>query len=326
MIIQIMIIVIMVIRNTQLWGEQRADSEALRQPGSPLSDNAKVIIIMIIIMIIMITIMIVSIITFITDTKKQRRCIWRQSRSRSPCWASRTMRWPFHIKHQPHHALLYIESKLVFTLNIFSSSSPGCSLRRPPCLSLQLWHGTVWQGKLVSLHGHGHGHSHEQYDKVKLVSLFIISFSYWWQGIKLVSLYFVYHFIFLKKICQSLSLSGGATLPAFDQDWPPAVWSFLLWARVRLQRLDTGEIYYGDHKVVVLLIRGFPNKFPPKFPKWKVDSPQVYQMTTNFEKFVEFNDVLQDWKRLRDERDAEQVFFFWSSHLFLPHKSHRQWL
>ena len=33
-------------------------------------------------------------------------------------------------------------------------------------------------------------------------------------------------------------------------------------------------------------------------------------MTTNFEKFVEFNDVLQDWKRLRDERDAEQVCLF----------------
>ena len=75
MIIQIMIIVIMVIPNTQLWGEQRADSEALRQPGSPLSDNAKVIIIMIMIINIILTIIIVSIITFITDTKKQRRCI-----------------------------------------------------------------------------------------------------------------------------------------------------------------------------------------------------------------------------------------------------------
>ena len=43
-------------------------------------------------------------------------------------------------------------------------------------------------------------------------------------------------------------------------------------------------------------------------------------MTTNFEKFVEFNDVLQDWKRLRDERDAEQVCLFWSrsSHLLSP--------
>ena len=30
-------------------------------------------------------------------------------------------------------------------------------------------------------------------------------------------------------------------------------------------------------------------------------------MTTNFEKFVEFNGVLQDWKVLRDEKDAEQV-------------------
>ena len=38
-------------------------------------------------------------------------------------------------------------------------------------------------------------------------------------------------------------------------------------------------------------------------------------MTTNFEKFVEFNDVLQDWKRLRDERDAEQVCFFEADHL-----------
>ena len=34
---------------------------------------------------------------------------------------------------------------------------------------------------------------------------------------------------------------------------------------------------------------------------------QVYQMTTNFEKFVEFNGVLQEWKVLRDEKDAEQV-------------------
>jgi hypothetical protein len=33
---------------------------------------------------------------------------------------------------------------------------------------------------------------------------------------------------------------------------------------------------------------------------------QVYQMTTNFEKFVEFNGVLQEWKILRDEKDAEQ--------------------
>jgi len=33
---------------------------------------------------------------------------------------------------------------------------------------------------------------------------------------------------------------------------------------------------------------------------------QVYQMTTNFEKFVEFNTVLQDWKLKRDEKDAEQ--------------------
>ena len=57
MIIQIMIIVIMVILNTQLWGEQRADSEALRQPGSPLSDNAKVIMIMIMIIINIINIM-----------------------------------------------------------------------------------------------------------------------------------------------------------------------------------------------------------------------------------------------------------------------------
>ena len=47
MIIQIMIIAIMVIRNTQLWGEQCADSEALRQPWAPLSDNAKVIMIII---------------------------------------------------------------------------------------------------------------------------------------------------------------------------------------------------------------------------------------------------------------------------------------
>ena len=30
-------------------------------------------------------------------------------------------------------------------------------------------------------------------------------------------------------------------------------------------------------------------------------------MTTNFEKFVEFNGVLQDWKTKRDEKDAEQV-------------------
>ena len=30
-------------------------------------------------------------------------------------------------------------------------------------------------------------------------------------------------------------------------------------------------------------------------------------MTTNFEKFVEFNGVLQEWKVLRDEKDAEQV-------------------
>ena len=30
-------------------------------------------------------------------------------------------------------------------------------------------------------------------------------------------------------------------------------------------------------------------------------------MTTNFEKFVEFNGVLQEWKRFRDEKDAEQV-------------------
>ena len=34
---------------------------------------------------------------------------------------------------------------------------------------------------------------------------------------------------------------------------------------------------------------------------------QVYQMTTNFERFVEFNGVLQEWKVLRDEKDAEQV-------------------
>jgi len=33
---------------------------------------------------------------------------------------------------------------------------------------------------------------------------------------------------------------------------------------------------------------------------------QVYQMTTNFERFVEFNGVLQEWKVLRDEKDAEQ--------------------
>ena len=30
-------------------------------------------------------------------------------------------------------------------------------------------------------------------------------------------------------------------------------------------------------------------------------------MTTNFERFVEFNGVLQEWKVLRDEKDAEQV-------------------
>jgi len=33
---------------------------------------------------------------------------------------------------------------------------------------------------------------------------------------------------------------------------------------------------------------------------------QVYQMTTNFEKFIEFTGVLQDWKILRDLKDAEQ--------------------
>jgi len=33
---------------------------------------------------------------------------------------------------------------------------------------------------------------------------------------------------------------------------------------------------------------------------------QVYQMTTNFEKFIEFTGVLQEWKVLRDEKDAEQ--------------------
>ena len=69
--------------------------------------------------------------------------------------------------------------------------------------------------------------------------------------------------------CQSLSLSGGATLPAFDQDWPAAVWSFLLGARVRLQRLDTGEIYYGDHKVVVWSFL---------FEVAQINSPQVSQL------------------------------------------------
>lgn len=33
---------------------------------------------------------------------------------------------------------------------------------------------------------------------------------------------------------------------------------------------------------------------------------QVYQMTTNFDKFIEFSGVLQEWKVLRDEKDAEQ--------------------
>ena len=45
---------------------------------------------------------------------------------------------------------------------------------------------------------------------------------------------------------------------------------------------------------------------------------QVYQMTTNFERFVEFNGVLQEWKVLRDEKDAEQVLQVQSLFLELP--------
>lgn len=33
---------------------------------------------------------------------------------------------------------------------------------------------------------------------------------------------------------------------------------------------------------------------------------QVYQLTQNFEKFIEFSGVLNEWKVLRDEKDAEQ--------------------
>ena len=41
-------------------------------------------------------------------------------------------------------------------------------------------------------------------------------------------------------------------------------------------------------------------------------------MTTNFERFVEFNGVLQEWKVLRDEKDAEQVLQVQSLFLELP--------
>ena len=64
-----------------------------------------------------------------------------------------------------------------------------------------------------------------------------------------------------------MSLSGGATLPALDQDWPAAVWSFLLWARVRLQRLDTGEIYYGEEWIMVMIIKSLFGPSYLRFPK-----------------------------------------------------------
>ena len=51
-----------------------------------------VVIIFVVIITLIIILVIVVLIIMIADTKKQRRCTSRRSRSKSPCWALKTMR------------------------------------------------------------------------------------------------------------------------------------------------------------------------------------------------------------------------------------------
>ena len=87
----------------------------------------------------------------------------------------------------------------------------------------------------------------------------------------------------------SSSTKRRSSTPPVHQDWQE---SLLLRLGVWLQGAHTGGLnLYQTYFINCIL-------------------SQVYHMTRNFEKFVEFRTTLEEWKISRNAKDAEQVWCF----------------